>query len=115
MEKIRLLNALEKIKPGISNKGIVESMSYFMFSGKDVITYNDKISIQHPLKTDFSLFVKANDLYKIISKLTAKKVFLTEKKDKLHIKSKSLKANQQEQIQYQFLQECSLEDLPLYL
>lgn len=68
-------------------------MSYFFFSGDSIITYNDKISIQYPFKTDFSLFVNANDLYKIVSKLTADILSIEEKDGKLNIKCKSLNAN----------------------
>jgi len=93
IKKKTLLNALEKVKPGIAKTDFVESMSYFFFSGTDVITYNDKISIQHPFKTDFSLFVKAQDLYKLIFKLTADTIIIAEKNDKLNIKSKSIQAN----------------------
>lgn len=93
MKRIELLNILEKVKPGIASNDLVESMTYFLFSKKDIITYNDKISIQHPLKTEFNLFVKAKDLYKIVSTLTTETISLTEKKGKLNIKSKSINAN----------------------
>ena len=93
MKRKELLSVLEKVKSGIATKDIVESMTYFMFSGKEVITYNDKISIQHPLKTDFKLFVKANDLYKIVSRLTDDDIILSEKKGKLNIKGRTINAN----------------------
>lgn len=93
MKRLDLLRILEKIKPGIAANELVESMTYFLFSGKNVVTYNDKISIQHPLKTDFNLFVKAKDLYKIVTTLSSETVKMTEKNGKLNIKSKSLNAN----------------------
>jgi len=69
-------------------------MTYFLFSGKNIVSYNDTISIQHPLKTDFNLFVKANDLYKIISKLPADKVSLSIKTEgKLNIRCSTLNAS----------------------
>lgn len=69
-------------------------MSYFLFSGKNIVTYNDKISIQHPFKTGFNLFVKASDLYNIISKLKAEKIKLDVVKDgKLNIKCNKLNAH----------------------
>ncbi len=93
MKRSELLNVLESVKPGVASKDIVEAMTYFYFSGDSIITYNDKISIQHPLKTDFSLFVKANDLYRIISKLSASDVILSQKGDKFNIKAKTMNAN----------------------
>ena len=93
METKELLNVLEKVKPGIASKNVIESMTYFYFSGTDIITYNDQISIQHPFKTKFNLFVKAQDLYKLISKLTEKEIKIEEKDGKLSLTCKTLKAN----------------------
>jgi DNA polymerase III sliding clamp (beta) subunit (PCNA family) len=93
MNTKELLNALEKVKPGISSKSSSEGMSYFYFSGTDVITYNDKISIQHPFETDFNLFVKANDFYKIISKLSTEEINVVEKNNKLNITGKKIKSS----------------------
>lgn len=93
IEKTKILSILEKVKPGITRTEHIEAMSYFFFSGKDIITYNDKISIQHPFKTDFSLFVKASDLHKIISKLNSDIVTILEKDGKLNITCKKVKAS----------------------
>lgn len=77
---------------GITTKDTIESMSYIMFSGTNIITYNDKISIQFPYKTDFHLFVKAMDIYKFMSKLKDEFVILEKKEDKLNISCKSIRA-----------------------
>ena len=87
-----LIQALEKTRPGIASKDIIEAMSYYFFSGTDVITYNDKISIQYPLTTEFSLFVKATDLYKFVSKVKADEISMIEKDNKLVISSKKARA-----------------------
>jgi hypothetical protein len=71
MKRKELLNALLSVKPGIASKEIVESMTYFFFSGEAVISYNDVISILYPLKTDFKTFVKADDFFKVVSKVKA--------------------------------------------
>lgn len=92
MKTKELLNVLEKVKPGISSKNTNESMSYFYFSGKDIITYNDKISIQHPFQTDFNLFVKANDFYKLISKISEDEIDVVEKNEKLNITAKTARS-----------------------
>jgi DNA polymerase III sliding clamp (beta) subunit (PCNA family) len=88
-----LQEVLNKVKPGIASKTIVESMTYFYFSGEEIITYNDKISVLHPLKTDFTLFVKANDLIKLLSVTKAEELKLTEKNSKLNIKGKAMNVN----------------------
>jgi len=93
IERKQLISILEKIKPGISTNNTLESMSYFLFSGKTISTYNDLISVQYPLKTDFSLFVKAEDLFKILSKTTVNEILLKEEKEKLIVSSKNFRVN----------------------
>ena len=74
VNKSTLLDVLKKVKPGIASKDIIESMTYFFFSGEDIITYNDHISIQHPFKTNFSFFVKAKDFFSIVSKISVQEI-----------------------------------------
>lgn len=81
------------LRPGVDTKDIVESMTYYFFSGTDIITYNNKISIQHPFKSEFKLFVKAKDLFGLLSKTTMEEVSLKEKDGKLNVSSKKFKAN----------------------
>lgn len=85
MKTKELLNILSKTKPGISQKGMDDSMSYFYFSGKNIITYNDRISIRYPFKTDFKTFVKAVEFFNIITKLNSPKIKLFQKEDKLNV------------------------------
>ena len=92
MERKNLLNALLAVKPGIANKEIVESMTYFYFSGSNVISYNDIISIQYPLKTDFKTFVKADDLFKVVSKVKADQISLDLKDTSLIMKAKNVQS-----------------------
>ena len=74
MKRKELLKALLSVKPGVANKDIIESMTYFYFNGTHVISYNDIVSIQHPLKTDFKTFVKADDFFKVISKVKSEEL-----------------------------------------
>ncbi len=90
MQRSALLKALKAVKPGIANKDIIESMTYFFLSGKHVISYNDKISIQHPLKTDFTSFVKADDLLRVVEKCSATDMDLIAKDEVLNVKAKRL-------------------------
>lgn len=92
MKRTDVLIALEAVKPGIASKDIIESMTYFFFSGTHVISYNDKISIQYPFKTNFTLFVKAKDIYNLIKKATVATIDMVEKDGKLYIKSRTLQA-----------------------
>jgi len=60
---------LLKIKPALAVKGIVEQATHFVFSGDDIFTYNDKISISYPLETDFKCSVPSEILYGIVKDL----------------------------------------------
>jgi hypothetical protein len=90
MKRKEFLDALLHVKPGISSKGIVEAMTYFYFTGTHVCSYNDRISIQFPLKTDFTAFVNANDLFKVISKINVPEISF--KKDGDSLKMKTVKS-----------------------
>lgn len=87
MKRKELLNALLSVKPGIANKDIIESMTYFYFSGSAVISYNDVISIQYPLETDFQTFIKADDFFKVVSKVKADSLAFKLEDNQLKMKS----------------------------
>ena len=87
MKRKELLNALLSVKPGIASKDIIESMTYFYFSGEAVISYNDVISIQYPLKTDFQAFIKADDFFKVVSKVKADSLAFKLEDNQLKMKS----------------------------
>ncbi len=93
MKRKDLLFKLEAVKGALASKDIVEALTYFYFSGTHVISYNDKVSISYPFKTDFSMFVKANDILRVVSKSTSENISLTEKGDKLLIKASNLNVN----------------------
>lgn len=81
--KKNTLDVLSSIKPGLAVKDVVEGMKNFYFDGSSVITYNDKISILHPFKTDFQAFIDADILYKLIQKLPSEKFKLLKKNNKI--------------------------------
>jgi hypothetical protein len=83
---------LNKIRPGLAKKGIVEQSTHFMFLGKDVATFSDQIAIIHPFETGFPFSVKGEEFYKLISGITEDELELSIKDDKLSIQSKSTKA-----------------------
>jgi len=66
-------------------------MTYFYFSGKDVSSYNDKISISYPCSTEFSAFIKADDLFKTLSKLSTEDITFKMEGDTLKMKSGKFK------------------------
>ena len=90
MQRKEIEKALKAVKPGVASKDIVESMTYFFLTGTHIISYNDKISIQHPLKTGIKAFVKAEALMRVVFACTAMEMDMVMKEDTLNIKAKRL-------------------------
>ncbi len=88
-----LVKALTAIKPGLARREIVEAATHFIFTGQDVMTYNDQICIIHPFDSDFKCSISANEFYKIMAGMSAEDVELTLEEDKLKIKSAKTKAS----------------------
>jgi len=64
-----LLKVLNTIKSGLSKKEIMQGGKTFIFTGTELLTYNDQISIRVPYKTDFAMAVPSDELLKILSKI----------------------------------------------
>jgi DNA polymerase III sliding clamp (beta) subunit (PCNA family) len=78
MKKQDLLTALEIVKPGLASKELIEQTTAFAFVKGRVVTYNDEISISHPVKgLDITGAVQASELYSLLGKL---------KKDEIEMK-----------------------------
>lgn len=79
VNRAELQNALEKVRPGLANREVIEQSTSFAFVGGRVVTYNDEISISHPVTgLDIRGAVKAQELYQFLGKLD---------KDEIHVKA----------------------------
>ena len=68
IKKLELINILQRVKPGLAKRDVIEQFTHFIFTGESVITYNDEICISHPLKTDFVCSAKSEEFFKAILK-----------------------------------------------
>jgi DNA polymerase III sliding clamp (beta) subunit (PCNA family) len=71
IDKQELQHALEIVKPGLSNREIIEQSTSFAFLDGKVVTYNDEMSIAHPvegLEIEEGA-VQAEELYKFLSRV----------------------------------------------
>ncbi len=93
MKREELLHALSIIKPGLSNKEIVEQTTHFAFKDGEAFTYNDQISINCEFDVGFEGAVKAEEFFQIIDKLKEDEVDLKIKNGKLLIESGKTKAS----------------------
>lgn len=71
IKKTTLIDALEIVKPGVANKELIEQANSFAFLNGRVATYNDEISISHPIE-DLPLTgaINADNLYNFVNKIS---------------------------------------------
>lgn len=88
-ETIKILNL---VKPGLANKAIIETNTHFAFTGQNIMTYNDRISIIHPFETNFKCTIPADSLYKVLLKIKDKMVEIKLEENELKIISSNIKS-----------------------
>lgn len=78
INKKELEQALALVKPGLASKESIEQSTSFVFSQGKVITFNDEISIAHPVK-DLELegAIHADEFYNFISKVKKEEIEMT--------------------------------------
>jgi DNA polymerase III sliding clamp (beta) subunit (PCNA family) len=92
MKRTDLLNALSVVKPGLGSKDLVEQTTSFVFTENTVSTYNDEISISHPIETEFTGVVKAEEFYQFLSRIKTDEVEFTIADEELRMKAGRTKA-----------------------
>ncbi len=75
IDRLELLNALDRVKGGLAQKEIIEQSTSFAFMDGKVVTYNDEISISHPVKgLDLTGAIKAQELYQFLNKIKQEEI-----------------------------------------
>jgi hypothetical protein len=70
INKSQLQEALEIVKPGLANKELIEQSTSFAFLNGAVKTYNDEISVSHPVEgLELEGAILADNLYKFLGRL----------------------------------------------
>jgi len=91
--KAELLNALEIVKPGLASRELIEQSTSFAFLGGRVVTYNDEISISHPVAgIDFEGAIKAEELYQLLNKTKKDEIELVAEENEVRIVAGRTKA-----------------------
>lgn len=91
VNKRQLELALEIVKPGLASKEIIEQATSFAFVEGRVVTYNDAISISHPVPgLQIEGAIPAENLYKLLSKIKVSKEEENEKNLNIEIKDNEL-------------------------
>lgn len=88
IKKEDLKRALEIVKPGLANKEIIEQSGSFAFIDGRVVTYNDEISVSHPIK-DLTITgaIQAEELYKFLAKAKEEEIDIKITETEVIIKS----------------------------
>ena len=93
IETERFKQLLTAVKPGLSNKDIIEQSTKFVFMDGKIVTFNDEISIQAKLEElDFIGAVDSDQLYKLVTRLKANEVEITQAENELVFKAGRVKA-----------------------
>lgn len=93
INKKELQTALEKVKPGLANREILEQATSFAFMGDRVVTYNDEISVSHPVEgLNVTGAVKAQALYDFLNKIKKDEIEIEWQENQVVIKSGKAKA-----------------------
>lgn len=93
INRLELLDALEKVKPGLASKEIIEQSTSFAFMGDRVVTYNDEISVSHPVKgLNVTGAVEAKMLYGYLNKVKQETIDISWEENQVVIKAGRAKA-----------------------
>jgi len=93
ISKKELEHALEIVKPGLASKDIVEQATSFAFVKGKVVTYNDEISISHPVTgLNIAGAVEADIIYKLLSKAKSDTLDLLMEENQIILSQGKMKA-----------------------
>lgn len=82
-----LLQVLTAVQPGLAAKELIQQSNTFVFKDDTVVTFNDEIAVHHPLEDiDFEGAVQAEELLKLLKRLSGDTVELTADGGELKVK-----------------------------
>lgn len=89
-----LIGALKIVKPGLAKRELIEQSTSFAFLGDRVVTYNDEVSISHPVHnlTDLKGAVNAEELFNLLERISKEDIEITIGDSTLNIKSGRIKS-----------------------
>lgn len=88
INKHEFIKALEIVKPGLSNKELIEQSKSFAFMKDKVVTYNDEISVSHPIQgLNIIGAVNADELYRFLNKIKSEEIDFVQKDNQILIKA----------------------------
>jgi len=92
IEVAELTSILQAVAKGTSPKDILEQSTCFIFSDGEVVSYNDSVSVSHPLDVGFEGAVNAAKLLGVLEKISGTAI-LSVKKGSLSLKCGKVEAS----------------------
>lgn len=90
IQKQQLIDVLTAVRPALAKKAMIEQATHFIFCGDKILSYNDRICIAIPFKTDFVCSISADEFYKILTSITQEEIDIKLIDQKLKITAKKL-------------------------
>lgn len=93
INKTELLKALEIVKPALANKEMIEQSTSFAFMNGRIVTYNDEISISHPIEgLKIEGAIQAEELYQLLKKIKKEEIEIQLKENEIVLQAGRIKA-----------------------
>lgn len=77
VDKADFVNMLSLLRPGLAKRDIVEQNVCFRFHPDKVVTYNDNVLVSIPFESGLEGGVRAEEIYKLVTKLTDDEINLS--------------------------------------
>jgi hypothetical protein len=90
--RVKLLQTLELVHPGLASRALIEQSDSFVFKGGQVHTYNDELSVAHPIDFHVEGAVRAAELFALLKKTKEAELDISSSESGLEIKGKKFKA-----------------------
>lgn len=92
INRLQLINLLESVEPGLSQRDIVEQSSCFVFTEGYLQTYNDEVSCRMEVETPLRGAVQAKPLLSTLRKMADEDVTLEQTTGELIVRGKNKRA-----------------------
>lgn len=92
VDRKHFISVLQSVQPAVASKELVEQSTSFIFTGSQVMAYDDELCISHPLETEFECAVLAKELLAVLLRIKDEEVDVQTNETHLVVKGKKNKA-----------------------
>lgn len=92
IDRVQLLDALQKVQPGLASKEQIEQTTCYAFTGNHISTYNDEIAISYPFDIDFKGAIESKEFTDLLSSIKTDKIKVIIKNGEFRVLTKKDKS-----------------------